>query len=141
MALHKAVDLAYKVHKFDEHGGVPASGYILLPATAVIGDTAHIIRLSKGIIVDDCIVYSGAGPASSTLKAGLVDVDGTARDDDFFFAATSIASAAVLLRKTNPTPPLLLEKDAFVVLALAGANLAATLAITMLVKYRVVGHG
>jgi hypothetical protein len=101
-------------------------------ATAVIiGDVLRLGILPKGLkLLDYLNRISTAFTASSTGKVGFQYVDGVdsgavPQDDDYFCAATTLATAAVLRQTNTAVAPVTLPKDAYLIMTIAGANLAA----------------
>jgi hypothetical protein len=122
--------------------GVPADSDSTVALT-----TADVLRL--GIIpagtklLDSIHVVSDAFTAAATCKLGFAYVDGVdvaavPQDADYFVAALDLNAVAVS-RKTNATPPVTLPKDAYLVLDLDGANLAAAGVLDVTVIGELVG--
>jgi hypothetical protein len=111
-----------------------ASGVIANSDTAAAVGNGDIVRLGilpRGAkLLDSLVTISDAFTASSTYKLGFAYVDGVdstavPQDDDYFVAAgTSLASLAVQ-RKSTTTAPVVLPKDAYLILTNAGAAQAA----------------
>lgn len=105
-----------------------AGALINSDSTAAIasGDKLDLGPLPAGMCLSDVIAtVSTAMTADVTGKLGFEYEDGedstdVPQDDDYFFAATSLA-AAVILRKTNTTAPVVLPKDARLILTTGGA--------------------
>lgn len=95
-----------------------------------ISDIARIGIIPAGTKLLDYIgVVSDAFTASSTMDLGFAYVDGVdstavPQDADYFAAGAALSSLAVL-RKTTTTPPVVLPKDAYLILTGKGANQAA----------------
>ena len=113
--------------------------------TAII--QTNVVRL--GIIpagtkvLDAVAIISDAFTASATADIGFQYVDGTdvtafPQDDNCFFNDLALDSAA-LTRKTLAIAPQTLSKDAYVILTLAGADLAAVGIIDIILSGQVVG--
>lgn len=94
------------------------------------GDQVRVGKLFSGMkLIDILIIISNAWSASVTGKVGFVYVDGvddtTVPQNDAYFvpAGQSLATAATL-RKTATTAPVVLPKDAWLVLTTGGAAAA-----------------
>jgi len=103
--------------------------------TTAIGST-DVIRLGvlpKGFRIDDCIAtVSVAFAGSTTCSLGIQYVDGVdlaspnAQDAAYLIAgSTSLASTAII-RKTGIKAPITLQKDAYLILTMAGAAQTTT---------------
>lgn len=105
------------------------------------GDVIDLGPIPAGIRLDDVLVtVSTAMSASVTGKLGFayadgVDVAATPQNDAYFFAATSLASAAII-RKTATTAPIVLPKEARLILTTGGAANAKA----SLIDVRLVGE-
>lgn len=100
-------------------------------ATAVAdGDVIRLGILPAGLeLVDMLRIISDAFASSTTDKIGFQYVDGVdstavPQDDDYFSAATTSASTAIT-RKTAVTAPVVLPKEAYLILTSAGAAQSA----------------
>lgn len=95
-------------------------------AAVASGDVVDLGPLPAGMHLDDVIVtVSTALTASVTGKLGFAYSDGVddatvPQNDAYFFAATSLAAAAVI-RKTATTAPVVLPKEARLILTTGGA--------------------
>lgn len=102
-------------------------------ATAVnIADITRIGILPAGMRLDDALaIISDAFASSVTAKVGFAYVDGVdstsvPQDDDYFIVAgTSLASAARTRANNTAVRPVILPKDAYVIITHAGANHSA----------------
>ena len=106
-----------------------ASGAVLesdSSAAVASGDVIDLGPIPAGLRLDDVLVtVSTAMSASVTGKLGFVYADGVddarvPQNDAYFFAATSLAAAA-LVRKTATTAPVVLPKEARLILTTGGA--------------------
>lgn len=113
--------------------------------TAII--QTNVVRL--GVIpagtkvLDAVAIVSDAFTTSATADIGFQYVDGTdvtafPQDDNCWFDNLALDSAA-LTRKTLALAPQTLSKDAYVILTLAGADLAAVGIIDIILTGQVVG--
>ena len=99
-------------------------------ATQVVqADVIRLGVLKAGMKLYDYLSYiSNAFTANMTAKVGFAYVDGVdstavPEDDDFFATALALDSA-VTARKTTTTKPVVLPKDAYLILTIAGADAA-----------------
>ena len=98
-------------------------------ATAVI--VADVVRLGPvlpaGMEIHDMLaIISSAFTALTTAKVGFAYVDGVddpdvPQDDDYFAAAMATSAQARLRASNNTVKPVVLPKDAYVTLTVAGA--------------------
>jgi hypothetical protein len=98
-------------------------------ATVVaIGDIVRVGVIPGGMRLDDFqAIISNAWKAATTCKIGFQYVDGVddanvPEDDDYFIPATQALSSAAILRKTATTAPVILPKDAYLIVTIAGAE-------------------
>jgi 3D (Asp-Asp-Asp) domain-containing protein len=109
-------------------GGVPTDSDATVAMTAA--DTIKLGIIPAGTKLLDMIAYlSDAFTATATAKIGFAYVDGVddaavPQDADYFVAALDLNTVAVS-RKTNAAPPVTLQKDAYLVMDLDVATLAA----------------
>lgn len=94
-------------------------------------------------ILDSTVIISDAFTASATGDIGFQYVDGTdvtavPQDDNYFHDNLALDSTG-LTRKTVVTRPLTLPKDAYVILTIAGADLAAVGVMDIVLTGMVVG--
>jgi hypothetical protein len=101
-------------------------------ATAVgIGDVVRIGVLSAGLLlVDGKGIVSAAFTALATAKVGFAYVDGVdsvavPQDDDYFTASLTLNAAGRYESNNLAVPPIVLPKDAYLILTWAGAANAA----------------
>lgn len=144
------------------HGGVPfgnvwrcrynmttnASGVMVDSdqATAVaVNDVVRLGIIDAGVELQNAeAIISDAFAATTTCKIGFQYVDGVdsaavPQNDAYFFAAgTSLASAARLVN-TATVAPVVLPKDAYLILTNAGANHSAVGILDVIVTGQVVG--
>jgi hypothetical protein len=134
--------VAYEFSMATSAAGIPLDS----DAAAALG-TADTIKL--GIIpagtrlLDMIAIVSDVFTATSTCKLGFAYVDGvdvtaTPQDADYFVAALDLNALAVS-RKVNPTRPVTLPKDAYLVLDLDVAALAAAGQLDVVVIGQMVG--
>ena len=109
---------------------VNASGIALNTdqATALqIGDVVRLGIIPGGFQPWDCkVVISTAMAAATTYKLGFLYTDGVdstavPQNDAYFVPATTSAATAAILSKSATTAPVVLPKNAYLVLTLAGA--------------------
>jgi hypothetical protein len=133
-----------QINQLQEFGGVPfgneteltfnltaASGIAQNTdqATALqIGDVVRLGILPKGLRLTDCLAtISVAFAASTTASLGFAYTDGVdltganAQDAAYFITAGQSLATAAVVRKTGIKAPLVLQKDAYLILTLAGA--------------------
>jgi len=123
-----------------------ASGYFLdsdTPATAVAAaDVVRLGVLPAGMRLDDAIaIVSNTFSDTSTFDLGFAYVDGVDDDDvpqdaDYFFDAADYHDSVTVLRKTKGTAPVVLPKDAYLILT----NNTAAQAEAGVVDFRIVGE-
>ena len=110
-----------------------ASGVIVSSdkSTAVAdGDVIRLGVLPAGLkLIDMTRIISDAFATSTTDKIGFAYVDGVdstavPQDDDYFSAATTSAATAIT-HKTAVTAPVILPKEAYLILTSAGAAQSA----------------
>ena len=110
--------------------------------TTAVGST-DVLRL--GIIPagtelhDMMLIVSTALAGSTTCKVGWLYVDGVdrtdvAQNDAYFVTATQALSSAVIIRKTATTAPVVLPKDAYLVMTMAGAAQTTTSALDVIIE-------
>lgn len=133
-----------------QFGGVPFGNEVSLPfnlttntsgvaantdqATALqIADVVRLGILPKGLRMEDCLAtISVAFAGSTTCSLGFAYVDGIdlaapyAQDAAYFIAATQSLASTALVRKTGIKAPMTLQKDAYLILTLAGAAQTTT---------------
>ncbi len=117
------------------------------PAVDVpISDVVRIVRLQKGTILHDGVLYIAANLASGTVSVGIdyidtVDSDGVAlTDDPIFFFSVQTTAAAGMFRKSTNKPPLELKADAYLVFTFAGAIFPATNELNFDLEYNFLGQ-
>jgi hypothetical protein len=94
-------------------------------------DVVLLGRLPAGMTLQDAIaLVSDVFTASATAKIGFqyvdgVDVAAVPEDDDFFFAAGLDLNALAKTRMSVTNAAIVLPKDAYLILTVAGADLAA----------------
>lgn len=100
-------------------------------ATAVIvGDVVRIGLLQAGLEMHDALmIVSNAFTAASTAKVGFAYVDGVdsaevPQSDTYFAAALAINALGRTRASNTASRPVVLPKDAYLILTIAGANLA-----------------
>lgn len=115
-------------------------------ATAIaIGDVVRFGILPAGLCLQDAIIVISDGfSASSTGKIGFQYVDGiddasVPQDDDYFLTATTLATAARLQANNAAVSPVVLPKDAYLILTNAGAAQAAVGILDAMIFGKVVG--
>lgn len=144
------------------HGGVPygnvwrqrynmttnASGVIVDSdqATAIlINDVVRLGIIDGGTELQNAeAIISDAFAASTTCKIGFQYVDGVdsaavPQNDAFFFAAGTALSSAARLVNSATVAPVVLPKDAYLILTNAGANHSAVGILDVIVTGQVVG--
>jgi len=101
-------------------------------ATAVVvGDVVNIGVLPAGLDIHDSLaVVSDAFTAATTAKVGFKYVDGVddadvPQDDDYFNAALATNAQGRTRANNNTVKPVILPKDAYITLTIAGANHAS----------------
>lgn len=106
-----------------------------------IGDKVRMGILPAGAKLHDSLaIVSDAFTASTTAKIGFEYVDGVdstavPQDDDYFFVAGLATNAAGRTRGTNTAvAPIVLPKDAYVILTNAGAAHASVGVLDLLVE-------
>lgn len=113
--------------------------------TAII--QTNVVRL--GVIpagtklLDSMAIISDAFTAASTADIGFqyvdgVDVTAVPQDDNYFHDNLALDAAATT-RKTVVTQPVILPKDAYVIVTIAGADLAAVGVLDLVLNGQVVG--
>lgn len=115
-------------------------------ATAVaIGDVIRLGVLPAGMLLNDILaIISDAFSASVTCKVGFLYVDGVdstavPQNDAYFIPAAQALSSVAVVRKTATTAPVVLPKDAFLVLTTAGAAFAEAAQADFIVSGVMVG--
>jgi hypothetical protein len=101
-------------------------------ATAVaIGDVVYLMKIPKGtrIGLGSRLIVSDAFTALTTLSLGFkyvdgVDVTAVPQNAAFFLAAGTVTSAVAHLVATPALRPVVLPKDAYLILTVAGAAYA-----------------
>lgn len=122
--------------------GVPQGSDATTPL--LIADVLRLGLLPVGTrLVDYIGVVSDAFSALSTFDLGFAYVDGVdvaavPQSTTYFAAATSLAATA-LVRKTTITPPVVLPKDAWLILTNAGAAQAVVGVLDVTVIGQAVG--
>lgn len=108
--------------------GVPLNSNTTVALTAA--DTIKLGVIPRGTrLIDSIHFLSDAFTATATCKLGFAYVDGVdstevPQDADFFVAALDLNTVAIT-RKSNVAKPVTLPKDAYLVLDLDVATLAA----------------
>lgn len=120
-----------------------ASGYFVdsdTPSTAVgNGDVVRVGVLPAGADLHDCtVIISDAFAASTTASIGFAYVDGVdstavPQNATYFASALSTASTGVS-RKTSTTAPVILPKDAYLILTVGGAAHSAAGIVDVIVE-------
>lgn len=90
------------------------------------GDIVRVFKLPAGTEIHDAQAWPSAATANLTMKLGYLPVDGSAGDDDAIIVSGAFATAA-RVRANAVVSPLVLAKESYIVMTLAGA---ATLAAT-----------
>lgn len=95
-------------------------------AAVASGDVIDLGPIPAGMRLDDVLItVSTAMSASVTGKLGFVYADGVdsakVPQNDAYFGTGYALSAAAILRKTATTPPIVLPKDARLILTTGGA--------------------
>lgn len=144
------------------HGGAPygnvwrqrynmttnASGVIVDSdqATAVIvNDVVRLGIIDGGIELQNAeAIISDAFATSTTCRIGFQYVDGVdsaavPQNDAFFFAAGTVLSSAARLVNSATAAPVVLPKDAYLILTATGANHSAAGILDVIVTGQVVG--
>jgi hypothetical protein len=144
------------------HGGAPygnvwrqrykmvtnASGVIVDSdqATAIlINDVVRLGIIPAGTELQNAeLIISDAFAASTTCKIGFQYVDGVdstavPQNDAFFFAAGTVLSSLARLVNSATVAPVVLPKDAYLILTNAGANHSAVGILDVIVTGEVVG--
>lgn len=108
-------------------------------APIAIGDKVRLGRIPAGsLLADSLMVISTAFTAAVTANIGFEYIDGVdstaVPQDDDYFAAAAVLSSAALLRKTTPTMPVTLPKDAWLIATFAGANNAKVARLDMVLS-------
>jgi hypothetical protein len=90
------------------------------------------------------LIISDAFAASTTCKIGFQYVDGVdstavPQNDAFFFAAGTVLSSLARLVNSATVAPVVLPKDAYLILTNAGANHSAVGILDVIVTGEVVG--
>lgn len=145
------------------HGGVPygnvwrqrytmttnASGVIVDSdqATAVlINDVVRLGIIDGGIELQNAeVIISDAFAASTTCKIGFQYVDGVdsasvPQNDAFFFLTGTVLSSAARWVNSAKAAPVVLPKDAYLILTNAGANHSEAGTLDVIVTGQVVGR-
>ncbi len=105
----------------------------------IIGDVVRVGVLPAGTYLDDCLaLVNDVFTASATAKVGFQYVDGTdstsvPQDDDYFFAALDLNTLARTRANNTAVRPVKLPKPAYLIVTIAGANLAAAGIVDFLV--------
>jgi len=115
-------------------------------ATAIaVSDIVRLGILPAGIELHDAIaIISDAFTASTTFKLGFqyvdgVDVTAVPQDDDFFIIAGASLATAARLVATGIAAPVVLPKDAYLILTNAGANHASVGIVDFIIRGQSVG--
>jgi hypothetical protein len=134
--------VAYPFSFATNASGVPLDSNATAALTAA--DTIRLGLLPKGTkLLDSVHILSDAFTATATCKLGFIYADGVdsaevPQDADYFVAALDLNTVAVT-RKTNATRPVTLPKDAYLVLDLDVATLAAAGQLDVIVLGEAVG--
>lgn len=114
-------------------------------AAVAIGDKVRIGLIPAGLALEDFLMtISDAFTASSTAKFGFEYVDGVdstavPQDDDYFAAAGTSLAATGVVRKATPTRPVVLPKDAWLIMTTAGAAFAEVANLDIVLSVSSVG--
>lgn len=117
------------LHKYDYRFETNASGVFVDSDSAAAVGNGDVVRLGilpAGLQLEDSHhTISDAFATSTTATLGFAYVDGVddsavPQDADYFAAALSTASTGIS-RKSNVTPPVVLPKDAYLILTVGGA--------------------
>jgi hypothetical protein len=116
-------------------------------ATALqIGDVVNVAVIPAGTrIVDFVATVSAAFTALTTCSIGYADCVPTdpaavVANPTYFAAAGAVLNAVGVLRKTTTNAPVVLARDVFVTVTLAGAAQAATSRLDIDIYGQIVGH-
>ena len=96
--------------------------------------------LPAGMRLDDCLaIVSDAFAASQTVKVGFRYVDGVdstavPQDADYFFAALALSAAGRTRANNTAVAPVVLPKDAYLVIDLDGAAMSVAGVLVLLVE-------
>ncbi len=128
MANFDAPDLSYKNQHSHAYGNkAVAMGAPVLAAIPQIGDVIRLSRIPRGskLTGDAWFNHSIVGPASSTGDFGYVFVDGSVGDPNYF-SLTPVDLTAVGKHDSDAgLKPVVLTKDAYLIVTIAGANFVA----------------
>lgn len=137
-------------------GGVPYGNKTVLPYTfetnasgvyvnsnqttaVLIADVVRIGILPAGAkLLNSLAIVSNAFTALSTAKVGFAYVDGVdstavPQDDDYFNAALALNAQGRTAANNLAVAPVTLPKDAYLILTIAGANLAEVGVLDLLI--------
>ena len=130
-------------YKYPFHFETNSSGVIVNSdqTTAVVsGDVVRLGILPAGLLLLDAqFIISDASTASVTADFGFLYCDGvdaaapSAQDQDYFKAALAMDGTGIT-RKVNVVAPLLLAKDAYLVMTVGGANHASASVVDVIVE-------
>jgi hypothetical protein len=114
-------------------------------AAVASGDKVRIGYLEKGTkIYDAKALVSDAFTGSATGKIGFEYADGVddssaPQDDDYFFAALALDALSRTAANNTGVRPVVLAKDAYVILTVGGANLAAVGKLDLVIEVELKG--
>lgn len=120
------------------YGGAKDGDLLTYTGGAAQNDVIRMCKAQKGTRLDDAILFNTVGSAGASAKVGWSYVDGSASDDDELIVATSIAAAA-RTRANSLVPPIVLAKDAYVIITITGAALGATDVLSLLTTQKWLG--
>ena len=96
-------------------------------AAVAIGDVVRVGIVRAGMRLDDAkVLVSTAWTAAVTAKVGFAYIDGVdstavPQDDDYFGAAIALNAAGRYVANNTAVRPVILPKDAYIILTTAGA--------------------
>lgn len=116
-------------------------------ATAAIanGDIVRLGILPAGLELQDALaIVSDAFTAATTGKVGFAYVDGVdstavPQDDDYFFTTSLSLASVARVTANNPVAPVVLPKDAYIILTNGGAAQNVVGVLDVIVKGVLVG--
>lgn len=119
--------------------GAVDTDLLVFSAGAAQNDVIRMAKVQAGTRLVDATLWNTVGDAGASAKVGWAYVDGSASDDDELIVATSIAAAA-RTRANSLVPGIVLAKDAYLIVTITGAALAAGHVLSLQTLQKFIGN-
>lgn len=112
-----------------------------------VGDVVQLFQVQAGTKLIDAMAFVANALAALTLKLGYAAQDGSTgttngvadKDDSYFFNAEDVHLGGRFRADTNK-PPVVLQKDSYIIATFGGAAFPTTNTLTVEMEYNFVGN-